>query len=136
MKSFTTFVVQNGHSTGKLKELFRTIAKWMLITLFVSYYMSATLFSHTHYFAWGTVTHSHPYNPFSDKPLNHSHTPGQCLIIALLTHIVAVCTATAYVVFATVLMQRIVLPTRRLRHCSQQRFSPLRAPPYFSYYHF
>lgn len=51
------------------KEL-RKIFSVLLVALFASYWASITLFSHTHTYDWGRITHSHPYLPTAA----HSHT--------------------------------------------------------------
>jgi len=112
-----------------VKVRLKKTGSWLLMWLFISYYVSSTSFIHTHHFAWGTVTHSHPYNPFGDAPVNHNHTQGQCITIAFLTHLVLIGSTAAAVVLATVLLREIELPVRRYRSCLHIRFAPLRAPP-------
>ncbi|MDR3268208.1 MAG: hypothetical protein LBT83_03985, partial [Tannerella sp.] len=60
-----------------MKRTLIKTGKWMLVVLFLSYYVSATSFYHTHYYSWGTVTHSHFYFPFGDNPVQHNHTQNQ-----------------------------------------------------------
>ena len=50
---------------GKTKKILSLLLLW----LFISYYANTTFFIHTHIFAWGEVTHSHPYTSGT-----HSHS--------------------------------------------------------------
>jgi hypothetical protein len=101
----------------------------MLVVLFLSYYVSATSFYHTHYYSWGTVTHSHFYFPFGDNPMQHNHTQNQCLTIHLLSHFVLMFFIAA-TFFKTGLIRRVYC---RIYRCESHRHlisSPLRAPPF------
>ncbi|MDR2765195.1 MAG: hypothetical protein LBB90_09235 [Tannerella sp.] len=111
-----------------MKQTWLNAGKWMLAALFMSYYVSATCFYHTHYFSWGSVTHSHFFYPFDDSPVQHSHTPSQCQTIYFLSHLVLVL-AVAAVFYGAVQVCRFYLPV-----CYGNAFrlliaSPLRAPP-------
>ncbi|MGL5635894.1 MAG: hypothetical protein ACRDD0_03310 [Bacteroidales bacterium] len=63
----------------------RHIIGLLLVALYLCYHASSSLFIHTHYFYWGTITHSHPYLPFEDAP-SHSHTQSQCNWIDQVNH--------------------------------------------------
>ncbi|MDR1331913.1 MAG: hypothetical protein LBK07_07390 [Tannerella sp.] len=102
---------------------------WLLMALFISYHVAVTSFYHTHYFAWGTVTHSHPYFPSSGNPLNHTHTPGQCLHIALLSLLVPAGLSIALVMAFPLAVSKIYLPVRRYRSHTRTLALHLRAPP-------
>ena len=52
--------------------------------IFTNYYCGTTLFIHTHFFAWGAVTHSHPYLPSN----HHSHSDAEYQALALLDNII------------------------------------------------
>lgn len=52
-----------------------------LLTLFVAYQASITMFSHVHYVNGVMIVHSHP----SDDN-QHTHTEGQILTLALVSH--------------------------------------------------
>lgn len=56
-----------------VKSIFTTIAKYLLIVLFVSYYVGGTAFTHTHYFPTYSITHSHPFLPGADGLPHHTH---------------------------------------------------------------
>lgn len=101
--------------------------KWMLVVLFLSYYLSATSFYHTHYFSWGTVTHSHMFFPFGDNP-THNHTPRQCVTIQLLAHIILTILIVA-VLFKVAQVCRIYIPVRPCVSHIRLISLPLRAPP-------
>jgi hypothetical protein len=67
-----------------------TLVKWIKflpVMLFVSYYLSATCFYHSHQYSWGMVIHSHFTFPAHDST-HHNHTESQCDTIHLLTHFV------------------------------------------------
>ncbi|MDR2774822.1 MAG: hypothetical protein LBC19_08785 [Tannerella sp.] len=103
--------------------------KWMLVVLFLIYYLSSTSFYHTHYFSWGTVTHSHIFFPFGDNPAaNHNHTPRQCVTIQLLSHILLTFLTVA-VLFMVAQVCRIYIPVRRYISHIHLITLPLRAPP-------
>ena len=112
----------------------RTLVKtgtWILVVLFLSYYVSATMFYHTHYFNWGTVTHSHPYFPFDKDSANHTHTPAQCQVISFLTNLLLIFSIISVFICKTVIVQKIYLRVRSFTSCFNIIFSPLRAPPLF-----
>jgi len=101
----------------------------LLMWLFISYYVSTTAFVHTHYFAWGTVTHSHPYNPFGDSPLKHNHTQAECFNIASLSHFGATVVATVTLCFVAAFIMVVVTPVLAEVHKRCGLFIALRAPP-------
>ncbi|MDR1517622.1 MAG: hypothetical protein LBS52_05980 [Dysgonamonadaceae bacterium] len=103
--------------------------KYLLVVIFLSYYLSATCFYHTHHFAWGTVTHSHLYFPFGDNPLNHTHTQTQCNIIALMSQFVSTGAVAALVLFVAAAVR--IVYTTVYHYISYRVFtlSLLRAPP-------
>lgn len=59
---------------------FRRIIGLVFLVLYMCHHLSFNFFYHTHYFSWGTVTHSHPYIP-SGGSSDHTHTPVQCSFI-------------------------------------------------------
>jgi 1,4-dihydroxy-2-naphthoate octaprenyltransferase len=101
----------------------------MLVMLFISYYLSTVSFYHTHYFSWGTVTHSHPLFPFGDNPANHSHTQNQCQTIQYLSNIILTNGIIAVIFFIAILIRRINIPVRCYQSHIHLISSPLRAPP-------
>jgi hypothetical protein len=103
----------------------------MLVVLFLSYYVSSTMFYHTHHFFWGTVTHSHPYFPANKDADNHSHTPAQCQTISLLTNLLLIAIVAAVFFCATTIVQRIYFRVHTFKSLFRPVFSPLRAPPVF-----
>lgn len=52
----------------------------LLVVIYLLHHVSYNYFFHTHHFAWGTVTHSHPYLP-ADGGTGHTHTTAQCSLI-------------------------------------------------------
>jgi hypothetical protein len=115
-----------------MKQTWVKAGKWALVVLFASYYVSTTSFYHTHYFSWGTVTHSHLYFPFGENtPNHHTHTQNQCQLIACLSNIVLVCLTAAFLTFWTRPVRRIFTPVRCHKSCTRLISPPLRAPPAF-----
>lgn len=64
---------------GELK-----ILKLLLLAFFIAYYSTSTLFVHTHKYAGGTITHSHPFLPSA----KHSHTTSEYQLIDHINHLV------------------------------------------------
>ena len=61
----------------------KNIMKYFLLILFLGYFGSITLFSHTHIVDGVSITHSHPYNPFSNEdPSNHAHSKAEFVHIS------------------------------------------------------
>ncbi|MEG1612154.1 MAG: hypothetical protein RRZ83_04080 [Alistipes sp.] len=108
-----------------MKRKLLKILNCAFIALFVCYYAESTLFIHSHTFAWGTVTHSHPYLPSS----SHSHTAGECQTIhslnnLLFTLITAVTLSVTVVVCYLLYNPHVQSVARHIvENCS------LRAPP-------
>jgi hypothetical protein len=105
--------------------------KWMLIVLFMGYYISITMFYHTHYFPWGTVTHSHPYMPTNSETSSHTHTQSQCLAISSLANLLLVVAVFAFFICKPDLVQKIYIRVRHYVSFFRYVFSPLRGPPIF-----
>ena len=103
----------------------------MLVILFLSYYISTVAFYHTHYFNWGTVTHSHPYFPFDKDSANHTHTPIECQTISLLSNLVLAVAVAAVFFSRPIIIQKIYVWVRSFVSHSQLRYFHLRAPPVF-----
>ena len=61
--------------------------RYFLLLLFLGYYVSTTLFTHTHIVNGAVIVHSHPYIPFSgEKPANHQHSTNGFVLIHFLSH--------------------------------------------------
>jgi hypothetical protein len=108
----------------------------LLLVLYVFYFTSSTLFIHTHFFNWGTVTHSHLYFPFgSDKDVpNHTHTAAQCNFINYIASSVQMITSCMSIIAAVLVLIETCFVLIK-EHIIE--FSPnylfLRAPPAFIY---
>lgn len=63
---------------------YRLFPIWLL-TLFVAYQVSVTMFAHVHYVNGVMIVHSHPNNN-----QNHTHTEGQVLTLAHVASFVSV----------------------------------------------
>jgi len=103
----------------------------MLVVLFLSYYISATMFYHTHHFYWGTVTHSHPYLPSNDEAPNHTHTPVQCQTISVLSYLLLALTFAAAFYCDIGIIKKLYIRVYRCKSLFQPIYAPLRAPPVF-----
>ncbi len=70
-----------------MKQFNKNIFGFLLLLLFLEYYGSITLFTHTHIVDGVSIVHSHPYNPFpAEKPDNHQHSKNGFINIHLLSH--------------------------------------------------
>ena len=114
-----------------MKRTLVKTAKWMLVMLFLSYYISSTMLYHTHDFEWGTVTHSHPYLPFDSDASNHSHTLVQCQAISFLSYLLLALTFVVAFFYAANSVKIIFIRIFSCKSLFQPLFSPLRAPPVF-----
>ena len=56
-----------------------------LLLLFLSYYGSATMFSHVHYIGSQRIVHSHPYAAGTASNPGHTHSAAAFLLIQQLT---------------------------------------------------
>jgi hypothetical protein len=112
-----------------MKQTLVKTGKLMLVTLFMSYYLSTVAFYHTHYFSWGTVTHSHLYFPFDKNSAQHTHTPIQCWLVDYLSSSVLIYLAVAAFSFTMLLIRRIYIPVRYYTPYSHVISAFLRAPP-------
>jgi len=66
---------------------FKQAVKWFLFILFIGYYGSILLFTHTHIINGVTIVHSHPYKPFSESGTsNHSHSSNEIVVLQALSH--------------------------------------------------
>jgi hypothetical protein len=108
----------------------------LLLVLYVLYFTSSTLFIHTHFFNWGTVTHSHLYFPFdSDKDVpNHTHTAAQCEFINYIASSVQMITFCMSIIAAVLVLIEtyVVFITKHILEFSLN-YLFLRAPPSFIY---
>lgn len=112
-----------------MKEKVFKILKYALVALFVSYYCESTFFFHSHTFTWGTVTHSHPYNPNT----SHSHTSAEFQTISQLSSIL--CTLAQLLSVLAVAVGALVLFSSKNQSTLKQTiiYCSLRAPPKFIY---
>ena len=58
---------------GHIKKI---LLSFLLLTLFVTYQVSITMFTHVHYVNGVMIAHSHPYKG------THSHTASNIIVIA------------------------------------------------------
>jgi len=70
-----------------LKLWRKQIMRYFLLILFIGYYGSITLYTHTHILNGVTIVHSHPFNSGTQKnPIKHQHTANGFLLIQFLSH--------------------------------------------------
>ena len=106
--------------------------KWLnslLIVLFLSYYIGAVAFTHTHHYFSYSITHSHPYWPQADGIPGHTHSSAAFDTIACLDNVVLE-EAFVWHLSAAWVMLLILLSVRLERPA--QRFAwrcDARAPP-------
>lgn len=63
------------------------VVKWFLFALFIGYYGSILLFTHTHVIDGVTVVHSHPYKPVSESATsNHNHSSNEIFVLQVLSN--------------------------------------------------
>jgi hypothetical protein len=111
---------------------YANMVKCLLAALFLSYYLSATCFVHTHRFSWGTVTHSHLMFPFGDGATGHSHSQAQCFTMAVLANVVF--TFTAFFILRTTFIIKIIRFKEKIaKTFSRLISSQLRAPPVYAF---
>ncbi|MDR1814857.1 MAG: hypothetical protein LBR18_08445 [Tannerella sp.] len=111
-----------------MKKYCKNFVKCLLLVLFMSYYLSATCFYHTHYFSWGTVTHSHIYFPSGDKQPHHNHTPAQCELIQILSTIMFTFTVAVAAVISVIVSKIYIVKSINAVSINVV-YSFLRAPP-------
>lgn len=111
--------------SGKMKKNRQLYIPLLLLTLFVSYQLGITMFSHVHYVNGVMIVHSHPSSD------NHNHTEGQILTLTQVSHYVG----TQPVLAESAELLLTVLYTlkchRELAVCQSQHIQciSLRAPP-------
>lgn len=65
----------------------KKIMRLLLLALFLGYYGSITLFTHTHIVSGVAIVHSHLSNPFSSKKTdNQQHSADGFVLLQLLSH--------------------------------------------------
>ena len=97
-----------------------------MLTLFVVYQVSVTMFSHIHYVNGVMIVHSHP-----SSDIEHTHTEGQVITMAQAASFVGVEPVTQLVEMAPLSFinkLNFIQDTFLLYGCSIQHFY-LRAPP-------
>lgn len=117
----------------KLKHWVNKMMRLLLLMLFLGYYGSITLFTHTHIANGVTIVHSHPFNHGTDKtPIKHEHTANGFLLIQCLSNFLTTIFVVAYstLVFSTLLKNRILQKKEdHLSNCILVSSNGLRAPP-------
>ena len=101
----------------------------LLLTIFLTYLCSNSLFTHYHYSEGGVVTHSHIYTGTPDKP-DHSHTPTQFELLATLADFIALEASSIEVEPSTTSIVCELISQESSNVCTSSVATPsLRAPP-------
>lgn len=107
--------------------------RYFLLILFLGYYVSIFSFSHTHIVNGIAISHSHPYNPFSqDKPENHQHTTQGFVLIHFLSHFLTTVSFFAFFIALYITVLRKFIFKKKDENFSNifSKYSyGLRAPP-------
>ena len=70
----------------KAKSLYRTFIGTLLTVLFVTYYVSLTIFSHSHVISEATIVHSHIHTNSHHDTKSGGHTEHSITLIAQTSH--------------------------------------------------
>jgi len=106
----------------------------LLLILFLGYFGSITLFSHTHHVENGRIiVHSHPFKSFPGKePVRHSHSSESFILIQSINAYNATFSFSGFSGSAFLTSQRclLVIPEKQDMPASDSLFScSLRGPP-------
>ena len=104
-----------------------------LLFLFVGYYASISLFTHTHIVNGVKIVHSHPYKSSSDdKKAGHEHTTHELILIQQLSHFVSVLLVTGLLISGLqFFLKELRYPFKDTVVISNSHFNfLLRAPPF------
>lgn len=71
-----------------MRDKYTAFLRWCLLILFISYYGSIKLLSHSHNFNGVTVVHSHPYKSNPDGQ-SHNHSASELLVLHYLSDYVS-----------------------------------------------
>lgn len=113
---------------NEVKRLLLNITRYFLPTLFVSYLVSFTFFTHVHVVNGVTIVHSHPFK----KGAAHKHSTVELLHIHCLSHLTADGAAVVFVLslFIPFLLCLLLGCSQRTHyHCPYHGVVGLRAPP-------
>ena len=108
--------------------------KHFLLVLFIGYYLSISLFYHTHLIDGKEISHSHFYWSHKDSngnPVKHSHSKKQLLTIHVISHFVTTAALGFMVLGITLfLLYQLLVPLKAVVINSTPRYGySLRAPP-------
>lgn len=101
----------------------------LLLTIFIAYLCSNTLFVHYHSLNGRPVAHSHIYNGTPDKP-EHNHTQSQFELIATLSEFLALKASASVQSFTPIyILCGIIAVAAECAHSFSVVNPQLRAPP-------
>ncbi len=115
----------------RLTNYIRRIYVSFLMVLFLGYYVSITLFYHTHIVQGDTIVHSHPYKTDNKGLPSHSHSEKGYIII----HFLSCFSVFIFLFFfnfktITPIVYKIIFRTSRITgNSSCNLVYSLRAPP-------
>ncbi|MBI5539084.1 MAG: hypothetical protein HY951_03430 [Bacteroidia bacterium] len=109
--------------------------KYFLLFLFLGYYGSITLFTHTHHIENGVIiVHSHPFKASTGNiPVNHNHTKNGYVLIQLLSNFLTTVSFLALSIEALKVFFRKINFQKNKQNFSNLAFlfsNGLRAPPF------
>jgi len=67
-------------------ERTKKIVSFLCVVIFISYYASVTLFSHTHIISGATIAHSHLHHDSHHDTKSGGHTAQSITLIAQISH--------------------------------------------------
>lgn len=100
----------------------------LLLTVFLAYLCSNSLFTHIHLMEDAVISHSHFYAGTPDKP-GHSHSQAQISLIAALSHFAAVESGIQGQMLVMLFLCGVVTIITPRLVSSDHTFHSLRAPP-------
>ncbi len=111
----------------------KKIMRLFLLVLFLGYYSSITLFTHTHIVSGVAIVHSHLSNPFSSKKTdNQQHSKDGFVLLQLLSHFSSTTPLSDFsieVAQTELCCQLIQIEAEQLYNRIQQYANGLRGPP-------
>jgi hypothetical protein len=108
--------------------------RYFLLILFLGYYGSVTLFTHTHIINGAVIVHSHPYNPFAKQSTssNHQHSTKALQNIKILSYFLTTIIPFIFIIEVYKTIFRKYILNKNDKNFSKEFnicFNGLRAPP-------
>ena len=115
----------------KAKSLYRKIIGALFTTLFVTYYASVTIFSHTHIIEGEVITHSHIHPESHHDTLSGNHTRECITMIAKISsfHYIDFSRTFVLIPVQSLLQEKTIAETTYCVEPIYFKILSLRAPP-------